>query len=235
MKKVTVKEMKPSTGTDCRMSSSGTRISSARRLLAAERGVGEGEDQRRRHRRQHPQRRAQRVIGQVAGSSESSPPCGAVSGADISWAPTANRKKTLRTSGAASRSHRFGTTPRGMAEMVGEDQRMGAPEAAFGCRCARPSRSGACFEPGFTPRGGGCQRVSGLRSGKTARAPDGGPQRRDGATKRGGPGWASPRRTKPNSDRLLFAQVGPDLVVDARPPLSGKAARIPASAHRPAA
>ncbi len=34
-KKVTVKERKPSTGTDCSTSSSGTRIISARRLLAA--------------------------------------------------------------------------------------------------------------------------------------------------------------------------------------------------------
>ncbi len=35
MKKVTVKVRKPSTGTDCRMSSAGTMISSALRLLAA--------------------------------------------------------------------------------------------------------------------------------------------------------------------------------------------------------
>src|SRR5215813_10179024 len=69
----------------------------------------------------------------------------------------------LRTSGTASRSHLFGTTPLGMAEIVGDDQRMGAPEVSFGCRCARPSRSGASLSPGFTLRRHGCQRVSARR------------------------------------------------------------------------
>ena len=57
---------KPRIGTDCSTSSSGTRTRSARRLLAAQRRVSEGEDQRDKHRREHPQRRAQGIIGQVA-------------------------------------------------------------------------------------------------------------------------------------------------------------------------
>ena len=63
---MTVKVRKPSTGTDCRMSSAGTMTSSALRLLAAERRDHEGEEQRDQDGREHAQRRAQRIFRQVA-------------------------------------------------------------------------------------------------------------------------------------------------------------------------
>ena len=67
MKNTTVTEMKPRIGTDCRMSSSGTSSCSARRLLAAQRRVGEGEEQRQAQGREHAQRRARGVFGQMRG------------------------------------------------------------------------------------------------------------------------------------------------------------------------
>src|SRR5215469_2216132 len=101
----------------------------------------------------------------------------------------------LRTSGTASRPHLFGTTPRGMAEIVGEDQRMGAPEVSFGCRCARPSRSGASLASGFTSRRDGCQRVSALR----IRQGVGGAKLKG----KGRPRGASPRSLPPKAGRYL--------------------------------
>ena len=65
MKNTTVTEMKPRIGTDCRMSSSGTSTSSACLFLAAERRIGEGEDEREHQRRQHAQRGARRIFRKI--------------------------------------------------------------------------------------------------------------------------------------------------------------------------
>ena len=65
MKPVTVTDRKPRIGTDCRMSSTGIRIFSACRLLAASARVGEAEDQRGDQRRDHAQHGAQRVFRQA--------------------------------------------------------------------------------------------------------------------------------------------------------------------------
>ena len=64
MNPVTVIDRKPRIGTDCRMSSTGIRIFSACRLLAASARIGEAEDERGDERRAHAQHRAQRVFRQ---------------------------------------------------------------------------------------------------------------------------------------------------------------------------
>ena len=61
---MTVNDMKPRIGTDCRMSSSGTSTIRAP-ALGRERGISEGEQQREQPCRQHAQRRAQRILGQM--------------------------------------------------------------------------------------------------------------------------------------------------------------------------
>ena len=66
MKNTTVKVRKPSTGTDCRMSSAGMMTSAGLAALGGERGDHEGEQQRGEDRREHPHRGAQRIFGQVA-------------------------------------------------------------------------------------------------------------------------------------------------------------------------
>ena len=67
MKKVTVKVRKPSTGTDCRMSSAGMMTSSALRLLAASVATTKVKSSEADDRREHAQRRAQRVVRQAGG------------------------------------------------------------------------------------------------------------------------------------------------------------------------
>ena len=65
MKKVTVKVRKPSTGTDCRMSSAGMMTSSALRLLAASVATTKVKSSEANERREHAQRGQQRVARQA--------------------------------------------------------------------------------------------------------------------------------------------------------------------------
>ena len=65
MKKITVKVRKPSTGTDCRMSSAGMMTISALRLLAAKVAKMKVKIERREDGGEHAQGRAQRIFGQV--------------------------------------------------------------------------------------------------------------------------------------------------------------------------